>query len=79
MLASLESGRLGGAGLDVFEPEPPDPSHPLFRHPRVLCTPHALWRTPRALEAIFREMSEGILAVLRGERPPAVANPELYA
>ena len=79
LLAALESGRLGGVGLDVFEPEPPDTSHPLFAHPRVLCTPHALWRTPRALEGIFREMGEGVLAALRGERPAGVANPELYA
>lgn len=78
LLAALESRRLGGVGLDVFEPEPPDPRHPLFRHPRVLCSPHALWRTPRALEATFRELAEGVLAALRGERPAAVANPELY-
>jgi phosphoglycerate dehydrogenase-like enzyme len=79
LLAALESGRLGGVGLDVFEPEPPDTSHPLFAHPRVLCTPHALWRTPRALEGIFREMGEGVLAALRGDRPAGLANPELYA
>ena len=79
LLAALESGRLGGVGLDVFEPEPPDVSHPLFAHPRVLCSPHALWRTPRAVDGIFREMSEGVLAVLRGEQPAAVANPEVYA
>jgi phosphoglycerate dehydrogenase-like enzyme len=78
LLHALESGRLGGVGLDVFEPEPPDTSHPLFAHPRVLCSPHALWRTPRAVEGIFREMSEGVLAALRGERPAGVANPELY-
>ena len=79
LLAALEARRLGGVGLDVFDPEPPDISHPLFAHPRVLCSPHALWRTPRAVEGIFREMSEGVLAALRGERPAAVANPELYA
>ena len=78
LLTALESGRLGGVGLDVFEPEPPDVSHPLFRHPRVLCSPHALWRTRRTLDATFREMSEGVLAVLRGERWPAVANPDVY-
>ena len=78
LLAGLASGRLGGVGLDVFEPEPPDVSHPLFAHPRVLCSPHALWRTPRAVEGIFREMSEGVLAALRGERPAAVANPDVY-
>jgi D-3-phosphoglycerate dehydrogenase / 2-oxoglutarate reductase len=78
LLGALASGQLGGVGLDVFEPEPPDVSHPLFAHPRVLCSPHALWRTPRALEGIFREMSEGVLAALRGERPAAVANPDVY-
>jgi len=78
LLAGLASGRLGGVGLDVFEPEPPGISHPFFAHPRVLCSPHALWRTPRAVEGIFREMSEGVLAALRGERPPAVANPDVF-
>ncbi len=79
LLAALESGRLGGVGLDVFEPEPPDPAHRLFDHPRVVCTPHALWRTPQALEGVFRELAEGVLAALRGERPAAVANPSLYS
>ena len=78
LLAALESGRLAGVGLDVFEPEPPDVSHPLFRDPRVLLSPHALGMSRRAKERIFREMAEGMAAALRGERPPAVANPEIY-
>ena len=78
LLAALEAGRLGGVGLDVFEPEPPDPAHPLFAHPRVVCTPHALWRTPHGVDATFRELATGVLAALRGERPAHVANPDLY-
>ncbi len=78
LLAALESGRLAGVGLDVFDPEPPDVSHPLFRHPGVLLTPHTLGLSRRARERIFREAAEGILAVLGGRRPRAVANPELY-
>jgi phosphoglycerate dehydrogenase-like enzyme len=70
VLAALEAGQLGGAGLDVFDPEPPDPTHPLFRHPRVVVTPHALGITRRSRERIFRELAEAMAAILRGEEPP---------
>ena len=78
LLAALESGALAGVGLDVFDPEPPDPGHPLFRHPRVVLSPHALGMTRLARQRIYEEMSRGIAAVLRGERASAVANPEVY-
>ena len=78
LLAALDSGPLAGVGLDVFETEPPDVSHPLFRHPRVLLSPHALGLSRGAKERIFREVAEGIVSVLRGGRPAAVANPEIY-
>ena len=40
LLAALESGQVGSAGLDVFVEEPPGADHPLVNHPRVICTPH---------------------------------------
>jgi phosphoglycerate dehydrogenase-like enzyme len=54
LLAALDSGQVGGAGLDVFAREPADPDGPLPRHPRVLATPHVGWLT----ELMFRRTSE---------------------
>ncbi|CAM3933654.1 Glyoxylate/hydroxypyruvate reductase A [Pseudomonas reidholzensis] len=40
LLTALDTGRVGGAVLDVLDQEPPQPEHPFWRHPRVLLTPH---------------------------------------
>lgn len=54
---ALSSGRLAGAGLDVFEREPADPTNPLFKLPNVVLAPHVAWLTPetlkRSLDAAF--------------------------
>jgi D-3-phosphoglycerate dehydrogenase / 2-oxoglutarate reductase len=74
-LAALESGRLGGIGLDVFDPEPP-PHHPLFDHPDVVLTPHLMGLTRRATAATFAAAARGVADVLAGRRPAALANPD---
>jgi phosphoglycerate dehydrogenase-like enzyme len=69
LLAALESGRVGGAGLDVFSREPADPQSPLVQHPHVIATPHVGWHTG----FMFRQTSEVFAANLRrysrGEQP----------
>jgi phosphoglycerate dehydrogenase-like enzyme len=40
LLAAVNSGHLAGAALDVFEAEPLPTASPLWRHPKILCTPH---------------------------------------
>jgi len=74
-LAALESGRLGGIGLDVFDPEPP-PHHRLFDHPDVVLTPHLMGLSRRATAATFAAAAQGVTDVLAGRRPPALANPD---
>jgi D-3-phosphoglycerate dehydrogenase len=75
---ALESGRLAGAGLDVFPVQPPDPSHPIFRHPRLLCSPHTIGLSTKAALGIFTMMSQGMADVLDGRIPQNVVNPEVF-
>ena len=60
LLAALESGHLGGAGLDVHAAEPADPESALLAHPRVLATPHVGALT----DAMFRRTGEAFAANL---------------
>jgi D-3-phosphoglycerate dehydrogenase len=72
-LAALESGRLSGVGLDVFDPEPPA-HHPLFDHPQVVLTPHLMGMSRRATVATFIDAARGVVDVLSGRPPAAVAD-----
>jgi D-3-phosphoglycerate dehydrogenase / 2-oxoglutarate reductase len=74
-LAALESGQLSGVGLDVFEPEPPA-HHPIFDHPGVSLTPHMMGLTRRGTELTFADAAQGVVDVLGGRKPAAVANPD---
>ena len=75
---ALSSGKLAGMGLDVFDPEPPDVSHPIFKLPNCLTAPHMLGTTSRAMAQIFRSMDEDRAAVLSGSCPCFVVNPEVF-
>ena len=73
-LAALESGQLSAVGLDVFESEPPV-HHPIFNHPHVSLTPHLMGLTRNATAATFADAARGVVDVLNGRPPAAVANP----
>jgi D-3-phosphoglycerate dehydrogenase len=71
---ALNTGRLSGVGLDVFDPEPPG-RHPLYGHPDVVLTPHLMGLSRRATAATFTAAARGVLDVLAGREPQAVADP----
>ena len=75
---AMKNGTLAGVGLDVFEPEPPDINHPIFKLFNCVTAPHALANTPSAMHKIFQSVSEDIIAVLKGARPQFVVNPEVF-
>ncbi len=78
LLEALESGALAGVALDVFDPEPPNTTHPFFKHPNCLVSPHSLALTGGAMAKVFKSMAEDIAAVLSGKRPRFVVNPEVF-
>ncbi|HSF62246.1 MAG TPA: C-terminal binding protein [Gaiellaceae bacterium] len=74
LLDALETGRLGGVALDVLEVEPPPPSAPAPRSPRLVVTPHAGWYSVDAEEEVTRRVLESVRDVLEGRAPRDAAN-----
>jgi len=79
LYASLKKKRIRGAALDVTEPEPLPPNHPLLALDNVLVTPHiasASWTTRNKMAQVA---ADNLLAGLAGKRLPYCINPEVYA
>lgn len=77
LLAAVDSGKLMGAGLDVFDPEPPALASRLRNHPLILVTPHTAGLTIEGRERVEIMAVERVLTFFRGETPPDVVNREL--
>ncbi len=70
---ALNSGRLAGAGLDVFWEEPPDPEDPIFRK-NVLATPHLAGSTDLSMSGIVSAVAENLRRLEQGKEPLNVQN-----
>lgn len=75
---ALKQKRIAGAGLDVWDKEPPPPDHPLLQFDNVLASPHTAGVTREARVNMGRIAAEQMLATLDGKRPPRIINPEVW-
>ena len=74
---AMVNGQIAGVGLDVFAPEPPDVSHSIFGLANCITSPHVHGMTPKAMAKILETMAMDMAAVLRGDNPKFVVNPEV--
>ena len=78
LIAALEAGTIGGAGLDVTNPEPMDKNNPLLNIQNAVVLPHIGSATIETRTAMANLSVQNILAGLKGERLPECVNPEVY-
>jgi phosphoglycerate dehydrogenase-like enzyme len=75
---ALENGAIAGAGLDVFSMEPVDSDNEFLELDNVTVMPHMGGNTAETVKRQSRSIVAGILAFLKGEKPPNILNPEVF-
>jgi len=83
LVKALQDGTIAGAGLDVFWNEPPvthdpAPSPELYKLDNVILAPHNGGATWDVRGAMTKSVARNIVAMIKGERPPGILNPEIY-
>ena len=74
LVAALDQGTIGGAGLDVFEREPLAPGHPLLSAPHTLLTGHVGWYSKDAVQELQTRGAQEVVRVLSGGVPECWVN-----
>lgn len=77
LVEALKNGIIAGAGLDVFEPEPPEADDPLLTLDNVILSPHALCWTDQCFAGIGAQDLEHVFSIKRGVAPSVLVDPEV--
>jgi phosphoglycerate dehydrogenase-like enzyme len=72
--AALSNGQTAGAGIDVFDHEPPPRDHPVFKLGNVILSPHALAQTESVSSRMTTEACANILSLLIDGTPSSIVN-----
>ena len=78
LVEAVDSGRLRGAAMDVFDAEPLPDGHPYTRADRIVLSPHIGGATEEALERTAAQTARQVVDVLEGRRPEFLANPDAW-
>ena len=78
LITALQRGTIRGAGLDVFDPEPPAADHPLFSLPNTVCTTHIGSYTSAGVLKMHVQVAQQVAMALRGERPTNLVNADVW-
>lgn len=79
LIAALQNKEIAGAGLDVFEEEPTPADNPLLKMDHVITLPHIGSATLQTRTDMCMFAAENVIAALKGERPPALINTEIWS
>ena len=77
LAVALKEGWIGGAAIDVFEPEHLPNDHPLLDAPNLIATPHVAFYSEESVLDLQRLAAENVAAILSNRRPESVVNPEV--
>jgi D-3-phosphoglycerate dehydrogenase len=78
LVAALRGKKIAGAGIDVWDKEPPPPDHPLLALDNVVASPHTAGLTHQARANMGRIAAEQLIMTLDGKRPPRIVNPQVW-
>ena len=77
LIRALQEGIIGGAALDVTDPEPPSADNPLLTLENVIVTPHAAFYSVESTAELARKAAENVVTVLQGEVPKTLVNAQV--
>ena len=75
---ALKNKAIAGAGVDVFDKEPPAADHPLLQFDNVIASPHTAGVTREARANMGKIAAEQLIVALDGGRPPRIVNPQVW-